>query len=244
MILLLTGCINPNGMLYTALSNTEERKTQYIEAINYYLSNTTYPIVFVENSGTDISHLFTDAIKSNRMEYLSFSGNNNKERGKGYGECEILQYAINHSVLINSAKEQRIAKITGRLIIRNIKRIVWWHTLFSSQQTIFFAINSDLTFPDSRFIIATKTFYQTFLKSKDCINDSAGYYFEHALCDTIKREKGFAFSPFYIMPHIEGMSGSSGKLYDEGVTSFRSVIQYARYAFYLHRQFQRKYRSQ
>ena len=83
MILLLTGCINPNGMLYTALSNTEERKTQYIEAINYYLSNTTYPIVFVENSGTDISHLFTDAIKSNRMEYLSFSGNNNKERGKG-----------------------------------------------------------------------------------------------------------------------------------------------------------------
>ena len=159
MILLLTGCINPNGMSYTALSNTEERKAQYIEAINYYISYTRYPIVFVENSGTDISLLFTDAIKSNRMEYLFFSGNKNKERGKGYGECEILQYALEHSVLINTSKSKRIAKITGRLIIRNINSIIRWHTLFTSQHTTLCTFNSDLSFPDSRFIIASKEFY-------------------------------------------------------------------------------------
>ena len=75
MILLLTGCINPNGMAFTALSNLEERKRQYINAIRYYLSNTNFQIVFCENSGTDISPLFQRGIDSGRMEYLTFNGN-------------------------------------------------------------------------------------------------------------------------------------------------------------------------
>ena len=120
MILLLTACINPNGMTMTALSDKEERREQYVKAINYYLKNTKFPIVFTENSGTDISTLFENAIKSGRLEYLSFDGNHAKERGKGYGECEIIQYALKNSTTIQSAKDKRIAKITGRLIIKNI----------------------------------------------------------------------------------------------------------------------------
>ena len=75
MILLLTGCINANGMSFTALSNLEERKRQYISAIRYYISNTNFQIVFSENSGTDISPLFQEVIDSGRMEYLTFNGN-------------------------------------------------------------------------------------------------------------------------------------------------------------------------
>ena len=92
MILLLTGCINPNGMPFTALNNKEERQNQYVEALHFYLSQTSYPIVFTENSGTDISILFQKEIESGRMEYITFMGNQEKERGKGYGECEILKY--------------------------------------------------------------------------------------------------------------------------------------------------------
>ena len=127
MILLLTGCINPNGMAYTTLSDQEERKNQYISAIRYYLSKTKYPIVFVENSDTDISYLFRSEITSGRMECMSFFGNQNKNLGKGYGECEIIQFALNNSRLINSDMDQRIAKITGRLIVKNISAIIRWH---------------------------------------------------------------------------------------------------------------------
>lgn len=56
-ILLLTACINPDGMPFTCLADVGVRKKQYIEALNFYLKNTTRKIVFVENSGTDISHL-------------------------------------------------------------------------------------------------------------------------------------------------------------------------------------------
>ena len=127
MILLLTGCINPNGMPFTALNNKEERQNQYVEALHFYLSQTSYPIVFTENSGTDISILFQKEIESGRMEYITFMGNQEKERGKGYGECEILKYALKCSKLINNSPDSRIVKITGRLIIRNINVILRFH---------------------------------------------------------------------------------------------------------------------
>lgn len=38
VILLLTACINPNGMLYTAIQDTELRKKQYIESLTFYLT--------------------------------------------------------------------------------------------------------------------------------------------------------------------------------------------------------------
>ena len=230
MILLLTGCINPQGMTMTALSDKEERKEQYVKAINYYLENTKFPIVFAENSGTDISILFKNAIKSGRLEYLSFDGNHAKERGKGYGECEIIQYALRNSLTIRSAKDKRVAKITGRLIIKNINNIINIHNFFFSKQTVFCAINSNLSFPDSRFIIAPESFYYTFLKHKEGINDSLGQYFEHILCQTIKEEKQIQYSPFYIQPQIIGISGSDKRIYEEGNKSIIFIYKYARFA--------------
>lgn len=235
MILLLTGCITPAGMAYTFLSNPEERKMQYINAIRFYLSQTNYPIVFSENSGTDLSNLFEKEIRSGRLEYLFFSGNHNKERGKGFGECEIIQYALDNSRIIKSTNDQYIAKITGRLIIRNIASIIRWHTFFFSHQTVFCAINSDLSFPDSRFIIAPKDFFHSILLLKDKINDNNGYFFEHALYDALKNEKSVSYSPFFIYPQIEGNSGSTGKRYTRKPATPSFIYRYVKYA-YLQRQ--------
>lgn len=242
MILLLTGCINPNGMSYTTLSNIEERRNQYIEAINYYLSNTRYPIVFAENSGTDISNLFSDAILSDRMEYFTFNGNQDKERGKGYGECEIIQYAMDHSKKIRSNNNQQIVKITGRLIVKNIKAICRLHTSIFPKQTVFCSMNSDLSFPDSRFIIAPSAFFYSFIQRKEKINDFKGYYFEHALCDILKENKEYSFSPFFIYPQIKGMSGSTGELYTEESYTFTFAYRYFRRSLCQIRKFNNLYR--
>lgn len=242
MILLLTGCINPNGMAFTTLSNKKERKEQYINAIYYYLSHTQYKIVFTENSGTDISNAFQDAINAGRLEYLTYIGNQNKERGKGYGECEILEYTLNHSEFIQLSSDKRIVKITGRLIVKNITTLIRCHQLFFSKRTVFCSINSDLSFPDSRLIIAPIAFWKTFIQTKENINDYKGYYFEHALCDTIKIEKDFPYSPFFIMPIIIGISGSTGKEYTYTHKPFSFLFKYAKYAFFLKKKFQKKYR--
>jgi hypothetical protein len=242
MIILLTGCINPKGMAFTSLSDQEERKAQYINAIQYYLSNTSIKIVFSENSGTDISYLFKDAIESGRIEFLSFSGNQDKIRGKGYGECEIIEYTLDNSKLIHSSKDQRIAKITGRLIIRNIKGILRWHKFFFPKKTVICSINSDLSFPDSRFIVAPVSFYKVLLHSKELINDSNGYYFEHALCDTLKKEKKYSYYPFLFMPRIKGISGSTGEIYNGERGDIIYKYRYFKYMLSLYRKFKKRYR--
>lgn len=241
MILLLTGCINPNGMPFTALNNKEERQNQYVEALHFYLSQTSYPIVFTENSGTDISILFQKEIESGRMEYITFMGNQEKERGKGYGECEILKYALKCSKLINNSPDSRIAKITGRLIIRNINVILRFHKAIFPKNTVFFNINSELNFSDSRLIIAPIGFYYAFQKKGNEINDSAGYYFEHALLDTMKSEKRYQYSPFFLSPQIEGSSGSTGYTYEEVPGSLQFFVRYFKLAISQRYRFKKLY---
>lgn len=230
MIILLTGCIEPNGMVQTTLNDKEVRKEQYINALNFYLQKTGYSVVFVDNSNSDISYHFKTYIQSGRLEYLSFCGNQRKERGKGYGECEIIQYALDHSKMIKTSKDKRIAKITGRLIVKNINIIISLHTTFSNHETVFFTINSDLSFPDSRLIIAPNNFYSLLLNSKEDIDDSKGYYFEHALIDIFKKHPNISYSPFYVMPRIEGMSGSTGEIYRNEPNTLSFCIRYAKYS--------------
>ena len=241
-VILLTGCINPNGMAYTSLNNIEERKEQYVNAIRHYLKKTNYPVVFSENSGTDISHYFQEFIKSGQLECLTFQGNQNKEKGKGYGECEIIKYALDNSHIILSFNEVRIVKITGRLIIKNICPIIRIHDLFFSKRTTLCMINSDLSFPDSRIIMAHIDFYRAFLLYQEKINDSQGYFFEHALCDMIKDNRQYPFSPFFLHPQVIGMSGSTGKQYPTEPTSCSFAIRYFRYAVSQLRRFNKLYR--
>ena len=230
-------------MLFTSITDNNVRLAQYKNAIDFYLSNTQYPIVFAENSGTKLNYLFRDSISSNRLECLSFNGNQSKERGKGYGECEIIQYALSNSILINSNTNCYIIKITGRLIVKNINSIIRIHRILLPLGNIICAINSDLSFPDSRIIMATKSFFQTFLKTKNIVNDSKGYFFEHALLDTLKEEKGYKFSPFFIKPEIEGISGTTGEKYDDNTSrSFSFSLKYAKYALMLRNKFKKQFR--
>jgi hypothetical protein len=240
MILLLTGCVNPNGMDFTSLNDSKEREKQYLNSICYYLSKTKYPIVFVENSGTDLSLNF-DKISKNRLECLTFIGNNNKKRGKGYGECEIIEYAFAHSNIIHSAHDKRIVKITGRHIVRNINTIVNLHSFLFCKNTTFFSINSDLSFPDSRIILAQQDFYKCFLKKKKDIDDSQGFYFEHALLETIKSHPEYPYSPFIYMPDIEGVSGTTGEKFERNQYTISFVFRYAKYAISQKKKFTKYY---
>ncbi len=135
-ILLLTACINPDGMPFTCLADVGVRKKQYIEALNFYLKNTTRKIVFVENSGTDISSSFKDF--QHRIEFLCFDGNLcfDKRKGKGYGEALILEYAMAKSEFITD--DVLIFKLTGRLQLININRLIHYMDKLSPYTVILY----------------------------------------------------------------------------------------------------------
>lgn len=84
-VLLLTACINPNGMCKTVLTDTTQRLEQYLEAIRFYLKAIPNRVLFVENTDYDISSYFTKEIGQGRLECLSFNGNDyDKSFGKGH----------------------------------------------------------------------------------------------------------------------------------------------------------------
>lgn len=227
-IILLTACINPGGMPFTVVSDATQRLNQYLLALQFYLQNTTCPIVFVDNSNMDKTpFLEYESQYGSRLEILSFDGNKVKTQGKGLGEMEIIEYALIHSKFNLLLDKHRIVKITGRLIVRNINSLLKcdkWHLY--PYKSIVCHVNSDLTFADSRIFISLGSFMNLLVKQKKYLNDTKGIYFEHLLCQQIKQQKTFTFFPFITEPHFEGISGSTGIKYEKPNTSLLYKLRY------------------
>lgn len=231
-IILLTSCVNPNGMPFTALSDINVRKQQYLDALRFYVNNTPLPIVYVDNSNVDIKEYnVISNIIDDRLEILSFDGNHDKEHGKGYGELEIIDYAIKHSNIINSNTNVSIIKITGRLVIVNIMTILnqLKYNILPSSNSVICSMNSDFSMADSRLLIAPLNFYKRLIENRMAINDSEGVYLEHVLCSLIKKQNLYAFHTFFSEPQYQGVSGSTNITYEAKKHTFREKIRYAEY---------------
>jgi len=228
-VILLTASLNPNGMPFTALQDVTEREKQYLNAIDFYLLHTNYNIVFVNNSGEDIRSKVGDC--KGRIEYLSFNGNDfDRKLGKGYGEFMILQYAFQHSKFIQQS--QYIIKITGRLIVENISKVILLNDviLCCPKNKIYGIKNDDTCIIDSRCFVASKEFFvDLFLAKGNLINDTNGYYFEHLLYNVIFQNKERLFVSNFCLPlMVLGISGSKGVKYEPEHLSFYKKLTYIR----------------
>ena len=217
MILFLTACVNPKGMAYTKLSNPKKRLKQYKEALDWYLANTTLKILLVENTGYDFSEKYQMQIKKGRLEFISFEGNDfNRLRGKGYGEAGIMMYGIQHSLLIkNSPPKTLIAKVTGRLLCKNINELAGHYHDVNTVYANFGKDDWNGNIATSQVVIAPLRFFSGyFLPRREEINDSQCRHFEHVLYDSIEdwKHSGGKHRMFWIPPVIEGVSGTSGAM--------------------------------
>lgn len=210
--ILMTACINPCNMTNTAVKNVDIRKREYKEALQYYLRRTKFDIVFVENSGTDISSFFIQEIQQGRLEVVVFQGNDFPTYlGKGFGEGKILRYAFMHSKkLLHNGK---IYKVSGRHIVRNINAIeTMSHFLALPKHFVLCDFNPKSHSAISDLFLATRDFYiDYFLPLVSEVDESQGIWFEHmlykALCSYSKKEL-LCFLPCGISQ--KGQSGSTG----------------------------------
>lgn len=212
--ILLTACVNPNGMSETVLQNSEERAEQYRHAIDFYIKETNLPIVFCENTMYDMKSDYEQHIISGRMEYLMFDGNNyDKKRGKGYGEARIMKYAISHSDIIKQSKY--IIKITGRLVITNIMRIASSPLLYFGN---IFRSNIVTRYIQLYIFIARpELVWKIVVKYQEEITDyPKGSQIENHFYTALTQDCEFCktlFVPFLRVPQIIGVSGTSGHPY-------------------------------
>ncbi|MBE7170898.1 MAG: hypothetical protein INR73_09930 [Williamsia sp.] len=221
VVLLLTGTVNPNNMAFTKLQDVESRKAQYIDAIRFWIKKVDLPIVFVENSGYDLSHVFEEEVASGRLQILSFQGNNYaRHLGKGYGELLILEHAYKNSAIVQQA--DFIFKVTGRHKILNFSTFLNQYLKCPDTHLIvnFYRF---LTNCDSRFFGFVPSFIPDYLiHYQDVVNDSKDIFFEGILaCAALQAiSKGHNFRPLENLPRIKGSSGTFGFKYNSNYLSW------------------------
>lgn len=211
--LIVTGCMTPqSGVKNLVISDPEIRKQQYMESLQYYINNTEIKnICYCDNSlapcNEELIKIAND--KGKRLECISFQGDTEKvaEKGKGYGEGDILDYAIKNSRLIEETDV--LIKVTGRLRVMNMRAIL----RMAAREYSYFEMHHG--YVDSRCYIVKKKDYVKYLSGvKERVQDGSGYYIEHVLFDEINSHSD-RFHPLPFALNISGMSGSMGIAYKD-----------------------------
>ncbi|MCP2619675.1 hypothetical protein NLC35_00260 [Candidatus Aminicenantes bacterium AC-334-K16] len=186
------------------------REMDYITALKKWML-TPFHLVFCENSNYKIDKIrkVSEEYRAQKIEILQFDGQIfPREFGKGYGELLSTKYAIQHSRFIRHS--DYIIKVNGRYFIKNIEKIA---SLLSKDKDIYVMVDlkRNLTIADSRVFAFKTSFFLDYLsKFQDLINDSKGFYFEHALARALLRavSDGHKWIPLPTKPIIVGYSGT------------------------------------
>lgn len=230
MLLILTGTIRPSLKTdFLALRDEEERLKQYEESIGFFIESGAFSkIIFCENShyGTDRLVYLEETAKTNKvqLELMSFAGDMEQvvSHGKGYGEGEIMKYVFSNSHLLQ--EESYFVKITGRMKVDNIKKIVNG----INQKRCYFNIpnRTRRDMYDTRmYAMPTEVFKQHFMEKYTEVMDEKGWYLEKVYTEVLRLKK-LPVNNFPKYPRITGMSASTGAdyVYTEWKCKIKDVL--------------------
>jgi len=239
MVLIITGTIAPASQAFLKVTDKDERLEQYISCIRFFInSKSVNKIIFCDNSdykdeAGEFKKLTNEAKgKGIHLESLFFKGNaeNVVLHGKGYGEGEIMEYIFSHSELIKG--EDYFYKITGRLIVNNIKDIVRLTTKKNiCHINIPNATRRDIL--DTRFYgMPVKMYREYFLKAYENVDDSKERFLEHVFAHILRdKKRGLKHRNIPRYPRLTGRSGSSGGdyVYTEWKCKIKDVLSLFNY---------------
>jgi len=219
--LLLTSSVIPTD-LSGNLNDPSVRMMHTIESISEWLKiDKNIRIVICDGSGFDFSNTVKINFPSANIECILFDNDAQqiKKHGKGYGEGEIIRYAIEHSKLINESEV--FIKCTAKLWVANFDQcLLQWNNQFMCSAyfaNVFSYKKTTLKFVDTRFYISKKDYYlKHFSVAHTQLGNTVGRSIEDAFLDVIRQEK-MKHIFFRTPPVICGVGGGSGKYYKSGV---------------------------
>jgi len=222
MVLLLTGAIDIRNFNIpsTKITDCKERLDQYLDSIDYALTHyqSISDLVFCENTNFnfDYSYLHEKAVQyGKKLEILSFKGDyiRIQQNGKGYGEGEIIAYALNNSKLLS--KSESFFKLTGRLVVKNMDQIIT-----SSPLSSYFIYHPKNIYKVSKDHIETffyksekKLYLNLLMNAYKEVDELRFQYLEHIFYERLYPIK---LKSFKLRPEISGLSGTAGDNYGSG----------------------------
>lgn len=219
--LLLTSSVTPMD-LSGRLNDPDLRIKYTLESIGeWLLRKPALRIVICDGSGFDFSSLIKGTFPMANIECLSFMNDSTQiaRHGKGFGEGEIIRYAINQSKLLQESEV--FMKCTAKLWVANIQQCLsQWNRYFLCNAyfaNVFTFKKTKIMFLDTRFYIIRKDVYiQYFLDAHLSLGNDPKKSIENSFLEVIMH-KGMVGTLFSTPPIICGMGGGSGKYYKKGV---------------------------
>jgi len=217
--LLLTATIDVAGISEMARNDTSLRLSDYETALRMWLeSGFARKIVFVENSGFDLSslrHIVAEYHgQSVEVEFLSFWGQDfPRAFGKGYGEMIALKYADHHSQFLRESLH--FLKVNGRYFLAN-GRVLISGIVSTPNRSIVCDLCDNLRWADSRAFGGTTEFLQSkLLPLAEQVDDSAGNHFEYVLAKATHHaiSEGWSWRMPLAPPEILGVYGTGNTAY-------------------------------
>lgn len=219
--MLLTATITPpTNCPDLKRNNPNDRLTDYANALKFYLTiDSLSKIIFVENSDSDLGplqDLVDRSATSKKVEFISHTNGNifPPEFGKGYGEMTMLNYALDHSKLID--ENTRVWKGTGRLILSNIDKLIKTapgnYLVYCDLHNAYPMLSLGHFF-DPRFYSFCRAGYERFFRLP---NKKLEYqYIEQYYFEALKSaaDNKLVVPRFKIQPFIDGYSGSANTSY-------------------------------
>jgi hypothetical protein len=209
-----------------ALKDTDERIRLAIESVAQWLKiEPTTPLVLCDGSNFDFSDSVRLAFPNANIECLYFGNDQEKihQFGRGYGEGEIIHYALDHSQFINTAG--CFAKCTSKLWVENFKQcIAEWNGKFLCKG-VFLNVFSPFketafSYIDTRFYISDTQFYRQYFQNSHLnLGYRNGKFFsiEDSFFEIFLREE-FEQMLFSTPPVVCGVGGGTGKHYKNTTT--------------------------
>jgi len=230
-VLILTATVNVSSSKNVSIFDSKVRLDQYKSSLTKWVTkqNIFKRIVFIENSGFDLSYLsdYVNNIKHNKIiEFISFSSEKDKHKVDiGYGEMELIKRAIDTSKIIGSS----FYKCTGRVYIKNIELLNLnnydifcnFRNNLVNVDSVFFGMNKDVFIDDV---------YQILFKEIE-----EGKIFEHGLAmgvhNAILNKK--SWSPITPELYIDGICGGTGVHYMKNNPLYLRIVKnIANYLFF------------
>lgn len=215
--IIITTCIFPKSK-HLVLAEPFKRLNEVLKGIdNLAMSfhKTRCPIIICDGSGYDYCDEI-DFIKARfpLFEVISFENDftSVEKYGKGFGEGEILKYAIDNSDILKCYSA--FVKCTGKLWVANIEDCI---NSFNGKASFLKLplLSRKGEYIDTRFYIINKEFYkECFVNAYLKVDDDAGLYLEHVYHEILTSVEGKGRGTFFkVYPRIYGVSGSSGKFH-------------------------------
>lgn len=222
LIVLLTGTIHPQTNSFLANSDARIREHQYrLSLIRWARAaqRHNFQVVMAENSLTNLEHIRPDGESGRALELMTVEPPTHDESLRGKGACEgsIIRQALKR---MNPASGDVIAKVTGRLFVRNFPRCL--PRLDPTVRAVVDIPRDKRNWVDSRVFAATASAWSSeFSQLGHTTDDRIGRNFEHELAQLSLPDSmpASGVRNFAEKPWIVGYSGTTGKPYGLSITS-------------------------